>query len=122
MPASLKPLMTISVFLKMMSSAPISQLANPLGLQCVNFYMWNGSSTGYLLLNLFCVPGLEALLHLILQRLVNRNVKRLQLVSTISRRINMINIVLLKKLMNCMGLLAPEDIKLLDMYDSLQGP
>ena len=65
----------------------------------------------YLLLNLLCIPDLKALLHFILKGLVTSKIEGLQLVSAICRHINMVNVVLLKKLIICRDLLAPEDIK-----------
>ena len=64
-----------------------------------------------LLLNLLWIPDLEALLHFILKGLVTCMIEGLQLVSAISGHLNMVNVVLLKKLMKCRGLVAPEDIK-----------
>ena len=77
------------------SYEPVSSVRCQYGYTSVNFHIWNGSSTGYLLLNLLCIPGLKVLLHW----LVNWKIEGLQLVSAIRGHINMVNVVLLKKLM-----------------------
>ena len=64
-----------------------------------------------LLLNLLWIPDLEALLHFILKGLVTCKIEGLQLVTANSGHFNMLNVVLLRKLMKCRDLVAPEDIK-----------